>query len=126
MGVRWGGSGAIVSRSAWGVNANGGSVAIALLAGGVAGFAGVGSGAVGARCIDQLIAEAGQHLLALARCSRDRRMADGQRGHCSCAHPPEMKRKVHMIPPLNSDKSPQKLMTRSTWTLFSNWMVALS
>src|SRR5262252_1351463 len=36
MGVRWGGSGAIVSRSAWGVNASGGSVAIALLAGVVA------------------------------------------------------------------------------------------
>jgi len=31
-----------------------------------------------------------------------------------------------MIPPLNSDKSPQKLMRRSTWTLFSNRMVALS
>jgi hypothetical protein len=31
-----------------------------------------------------------------------------------------------MIPPLNSDKSPQKLMRRSTWSLFWNWMVALS
>src|SRR5262249_59119429 len=81
-------------------------------------------GAVGARCIDQLIAEAGQHLLALARRSRDQRMADGQRGHCSCAHPPEIKRKAHMTPPLNSDKSP--MIRRSTWTLFSNWMFALS
>src|SRR5262249_12703310 len=55
---------------------------------------------VGAGCIDQLVAEAGQHSLASARLRRDRRMADGQRGGCSCTHPPEIKRKVHMIPPI--------------------------
>src|SRR5262245_42675673 len=39
MGGRWGGSGAIASRSAFGVNAIGGSAAIASLAGVVAGLA---------------------------------------------------------------------------------------
>src|SRR5262249_53099503 len=84
---------------------------------------GGGIGAVGARWIDQLIAGAGEHLLALAKRRREQPKADCERGYRRRAPPPEMKRKVHMIPPLNSDKSPQKLMRRSTWTLLSNWIV---
>src|SRR5215467_10013900 len=100
MGVRWGGSGAIVSRSAWGVNANGGSVAIALLAGVVARLAVVRSALSAQVASINLPPKRDRHSLASARLSRDRRMADGQRDHCSCTHPPKIKRKVHMIPPI--------------------------